>query len=154
MRRRGDFLDARISQTAIDLFVLGRNMLHDGVDPASREWCEVAFALNRELKLPPWAEIVWILKPTTLPLPSWRAATGSSRVSSIGSWRRPIAAGALTKNRDGALSAQCLLSPKATIQQTCPTGPSWHAGSFATMPPSLSARFSSVANTHLAPRLR
>jgi hypothetical protein len=77
MRRRGDFLDARISQTAIDLFVLGRNMLHDGVDPASREWCEVAFALNRELKLPPWAEIVLDLEaydiaPAKLESSNWK----------------------------------------------------------------------------------
>ena len=62
--------------------------------------------------------------------------------------------GRLLINWGGALLAQCPLFPTATMQQTCPTGPSWHAGSFATMPPSLSARFSSVANTHLAPRLR
>ena len=66
-----------------------------------------------------------ISRPTPSTRSSSRAPTGGFRVSAIGSWRRPIAAGALTKNRDGALPAQCLLSPKATIQQTCPTGPSW-----------------------------
>jgi hypothetical protein len=58
MRRRGDFLDARISQRALDLYKLGRGMLRDGVDPSSAERIDVAFGLNRALKLPPWNEVV------------------------------------------------------------------------------------------------
>ena len=76
-RRRNEYLDARITQTAIDLFVLGRNMLSDGVDPSSREWCEVAFSLNRALKLPPWAEVVLDLEaydiaPAKLESSNWK----------------------------------------------------------------------------------
>jgi len=33
-------------------------MLRDGVPPSSYKWLDVAFALNRELKLPPWVELV------------------------------------------------------------------------------------------------
>ena len=72
-------------------------MLRDGVDPSSPEWSDVAYGLNRELKLPPWSELVLDLEafavdPEKLESTNWRF-----RVSSIGSWRRPIAAGALIK---------------------------------------------------------
>jgi hypothetical protein len=58
MKRRADFLDSRINQTAIDLYKLGCKMLREGVPPSSEEWIDVAFGLNRALKFPPWAEIL------------------------------------------------------------------------------------------------
>ena len=77
MRRRGNSLDARISQRALDLYRLGCDMLRDGVDPSSGEWTDVAFTLNRELKLPPWSEIVldleaYAIDPTKLESTNWR----------------------------------------------------------------------------------
>lgn len=76
-RRRENFLDSRISQTALDLVQFGCNMLHDGVDPSSSEWCDVAFGLNRSLKLPPWSELVLDLEaydiaPAKLESADWR----------------------------------------------------------------------------------
>jgi hypothetical protein len=77
MRRRDDFLDSRISQRAIDLFALGCTMLRDGVDPRSDEWADVAFALNRALKLPPWSELVldleaYAIDPVKLESTDWQ----------------------------------------------------------------------------------
>jgi hypothetical protein len=76
-KRRDDFYDARITRRALDLYKLGCAMLRDGVSPSSREWCEVAFALNRELKLKPWDETVLDLEaydidPAKLESGSWR----------------------------------------------------------------------------------
>ena len=89
MRRRGDFLDARSSQRVLDLYKLGRGMLRDGVDPSSAERIDVAFGLNRALKLPPGMKSSSISRPTPSTQPSRERST------------------------------------KATIQQTCPTGPCW-----------------------------
>lgn len=77
MRRRDDFLDSRITQTAVDLFKLACNMLNDGVDCESREFSDVAFALNRELKFRPWHRLLLELEtydidPAELETEEWR----------------------------------------------------------------------------------
>ena len=76
-RRRDDYLDCRINQTAIDLYKLGCQMLRDGVDPRSDAWTDVAFSLNRALKLPPWSELVldlagYSIPPEKLESANWR----------------------------------------------------------------------------------
>jgi hypothetical protein len=75
--RRDDHLDSRITQTARDLYKLGRKMLRDGVDPKSREWGDVGFALNKALGLGPWCELVLDLEgfsfdPKELEQERWR----------------------------------------------------------------------------------
>jgi hypothetical protein len=62
---------------ALDLYRLGRDMLRDGVSPSSEEWTDVAFALNRALKLPPWSELVldleaYAVDPVKLESANWR----------------------------------------------------------------------------------
>ena len=76
-KRRDDFLDSRIGQTALDLYRLGLQMLRDGVDPRSDQWADVAFGLNRALKLPPWSELVldleaYAIDPAKLESNNWR----------------------------------------------------------------------------------
>jgi hypothetical protein len=66
-RRRDSYLDSRINQTALDLYRLGIRMLNDGVDPRSDAWTDVAFSLNRALKLPPWSELVLDLEAYSIP---------------------------------------------------------------------------------------
>jgi hypothetical protein len=76
-RRRDSYLDARINQTALDLYRLGIAMLNDGVDPRSDAWIDVAFSLNRALRLPPWSEVVldleaYAIDPEKLESTNWR----------------------------------------------------------------------------------
>jgi hypothetical protein len=71
------FLDARIGQTALDLYRMGCSMLNRGVDPSSPEWIDLAYGLNRALKLPPWSELVLDLEaydidPAKLESANWR----------------------------------------------------------------------------------
>ena len=54
-------------------------MLRQGFLPSSYEWCDVAHALNRELRMKPWDPVVLDLEaydidPATLNSESWRAA--------------------------------------------------------------------------------
>jgi hypothetical protein len=77
MKRRGDVLDSRINQTAIDLYKLGRKMLREGVSPSSEAFIDVAFGLNRALKLRPWDEILldavaYEIEPAKLETEKWR----------------------------------------------------------------------------------
>jgi hypothetical protein len=66
-KRRADYLDSRITDRSVELFQLGRRMLRDGIDPRSEAWIDTAFALNKELKLPPWAEMVLDLEAYRIP---------------------------------------------------------------------------------------
>jgi hypothetical protein len=54
MKRRGDFSDSRVNQTAVDLFKLARRMLAQGFMTDSREFIEVSVGLHRALGLRPW----------------------------------------------------------------------------------------------------
>jgi hypothetical protein len=53
-RRRDDYLDARVNQTAVDLFRLGKKMLAEGFATNSVEFHEVCHGLDRALDLRPW----------------------------------------------------------------------------------------------------
>jgi hypothetical protein len=53
-RRRDDYLDARVTQRAIDLFKLGRSMLAQGYANDATEFYEVSRGLHRALNLRPW----------------------------------------------------------------------------------------------------
>lgn len=72
MKRRNDISDARINQTAVDLFRLGRRMLRDGVASDSTEFYEVSRGLCRALGLKPW-EVdpfdfeLFVMEPTRFP---------------------------------------------------------------------------------------
>ena len=52
--KRLDDLDSRVTQTAVDLFKLGRAMLAQGFADNSREFYEVSLGLHRALGLKPW----------------------------------------------------------------------------------------------------
>ena len=75
MRRRDDF-DSRISQTAVDLFQLGRAMLAEGFADTSTEFYEVSLGLHRALGLRPWQlDIldfeIFDMKPPPVPNADW-----------------------------------------------------------------------------------
>ena len=53
-RKRHEHYDSRISQTAIDLFVLGRRKLGEGMAPNATEFIEISRGLHRALALRPW----------------------------------------------------------------------------------------------------
>ena len=53
-RKRDDYLDARIGQTAIDLFKLGRQKLGEGMRHDLAEFYEISRGLHRALGLRPW----------------------------------------------------------------------------------------------------
>jgi hypothetical protein len=53
-KRRDDYLDARITSKAVDLFRLARRMRRQGFDGYSRELTEVSIAIDRELGIRPW----------------------------------------------------------------------------------------------------
>jgi hypothetical protein len=55
MRRKWrDNYDTRVTQTAVDLFRLGKKMLAEGFASDSREFYEVSLGLHRALGLRPW----------------------------------------------------------------------------------------------------
>jgi hypothetical protein len=82
-KRRNEFLDARVTHTARELFRLGCNMLLDGADPKGEEFTDVAFGLNKALKLPPWCE--WVLY-----LEAFSVSLSPEQVESH-KWKLPVA---------------------------------------------------------------
>jgi hypothetical protein len=71
-RRRDDYLDSRVNQTALDLFRLGKTMLSQGFTDTSREFYEVSLGLHRALGLRPWQPEVFdfelfIMEPQSFP---------------------------------------------------------------------------------------
>jgi hypothetical protein len=54
LKRRNEFLDSRVNQTAVDLFRLARKMLGEGFATNSVELLETSRGIDRALDLRPW----------------------------------------------------------------------------------------------------
>ena len=71
-RQRHEHYDSRLSQTAVDLFRLGKSMLAASTAHDSTEFYEVSRGLHRALDLRPWmVEIfdfeIFLMEPSRFP---------------------------------------------------------------------------------------
>ena len=71
-RKHNERYDSRISQTAIDQFVLGRRNLAEGMAPDSAEFVQISLGLHCALGLRPWMVGVFdfelfIMEPSRFP---------------------------------------------------------------------------------------
>jgi hypothetical protein len=67
MKRRDDFLDSRINETAIALYKRGCQLLREGVSPSSRAVIDCAYDLNYALQFRPWHEVLLDLEAYDIP---------------------------------------------------------------------------------------